>query len=134
MSVDIDDLHEKIGRWSPGFMRPRSIILLNALPLTPNGKFDRLALPHPEPEQVQYETQQVAPRNSTEEMLTAIWCEVLHVDKVGVYDDFFDLGGHSLSATRIINRVKKVRGVKLSLLQIFDHPTIAELAESLDSQ
>lgn len=76
----------------------------------------------------------VAPRNTSEAMLSAIWCDLLRLETVSVHDDFFELGGHSLLAFRVINRVKSQTDVELSVLYLFDHPTIAELAAFLEEQ
>ena len=134
MHVDVDDLRTKTARWLPGFMVPRRIVLLDELPQLPNGKLDRLALPIPETNLPAGESQPISPRSPSEDMLASIWCELLQLDQVSVHDNFFDLGGHSLSATRVISGVKSQVGTRISLLYFFEHPTIAELAEYLDTQ
>ena len=134
VQVDSLEIRERMARRLPSYMVPRSIVLLDALPQTPNGKLDRLSLPRPELEHVDQGVQQVTPRNKTEELLASIWCELLQIDHVGIHDRFFELGGHSLSATRVINRLESEMDFKLSLLYFFDHPTIAELSEHIESQ
>jgi acyl carrier protein len=104
--------------------------VLDELPLTRNGKVDRQKLPDPEgrPEEA---GQYVAPRTPVEEALAGIWANVLRLDRVGVHDDFFQLGGHSLLATRIIVQARDALGVRLPLRALFEHPTVARLAESI---
>jgi acyl carrier protein len=115
-------------------MVPSAFVVLEALPLTPHGKVDRKALPSPdagtanEPERVF-----VAPRTPVEETLAAIWREVLGVPAVGVQDDFFVLGGHSLSAARILSRVRDSLGANLSLSVIFESPTVEGMAAAVSS-
>jgi acyl carrier protein len=102
-------------------------VLLHQLPLSPNGKVDIGALPVPEPGKTGL-GKTVAPRNHIEEELARIWAEVLHVDGIGVHDNFFRLGGHSLLATQVISRVRDAFQVKLPLRDFFAGPTVAELA------
>jgi acyl carrier protein len=112
----------------PGFMIPSTVVFLGALPLTPNGKVNRRALPAPDQGRTDLENPFVAPRSSVEERLAEIWTEVLKLEQVGVGDNFFDLGGHSLSATRVISRVRKAFQIELPLRALFEHPTVAGLA------
>src|SRR5262249_42304762 len=98
--TDVGEVRRYLKRRLPGYMLPSALVALERLPLTPNGKLDRKALPAPEgrPEVIPY----VAARTPMEELLTGIWEEVLHVERIGVHDDFFELGGNSLSATRVV--------------------------------
>ncbi|GCF07282.1 non-ribosomal peptide synthase/polyketide synthase [Dictyobacter arantiisoli] len=117
----------------PAYMVPTSIVILPSLPLTPNGKIDRRRLPEPE-EVVSVVTDlYMAPRNSVEEQLADIWSEVLHVKRVGVFDNFFTLGGHSLLATQIISRMRTVMGVEIPILKLFEEPTVAGLAQRVNN-
>jgi amino acid adenylation domain-containing protein len=114
----------------PEYMAPSAFVVLDALPLTPNGKVDRKGLPEPEvsgPAEESY----VAPRNSVEEVLCAIWAEVLGVERVGVEDNFFDLGGHSLLVTQAASRVRSAFGVELPPRKFFEAPTVAAMAGAL---
>jgi amino acid adenylation domain-containing protein len=121
-----DFLHERL----PEHMLPSSFVVLDAFPLTPSGKIDRHALPAPGKDQ-QLSEGYVAPRTELEEVLAGIFSEVLHVERIGVFDDFFLLGGHSLLATQISSRVRECLHAELSVRKIFEEPTISGLARVL---
>ena len=112
----------------PAPLIPSAFVLLDQLPLTPNGKLDRRALPAPESSRPDAQRAYAAPRTPVEELLAAIWAEVLRVERVGVQDDFFELGGHSLLATQVVARVRAATGVELPLRSLFECPTVAALA------
>ncbi|HEX7239753.1 MAG TPA: amino acid adenylation domain-containing protein, partial [Longimicrobiaceae bacterium] len=114
----------------PEPMVPSAFVLLDALPLTPTGKTDVRALPAPGAAEAEEHT---APRTPTEEVLAAIWEDVLGVARVGATDGFFDLGGHSLLATRVVARVRAAFGVELPLRAVFEAPALAALAERVDA-
>ncbi|HEX2204847.1 MAG TPA: amino acid adenylation domain-containing protein [Longimicrobium sp.] len=115
----------------PEYMVPSAVVFLDAFPRLPNGKVDRVALPTPEfgrGDDAGY----VAPRSDTEARLAEVWAEVLGVERVGVEDSFFDLGGHSLRAAQVITRVRDGLGVELPLSALFDAPTVAALAARVE--
>jgi amino acid adenylation domain-containing protein len=111
----------------PSYMIPTMFIPMDKLPLTGTGKVDRRSLPIPDLERDIPPSPFVEPRTSGEELLAKLWAEVLAVDKIGVHDNFFDLGGHSLSATRIITRVIQTFQLELPMKALFDAPTVAEM-------
>ncbi len=127
------DLRAALRRLLPEYMVPGSFVTLERFPLSPSGKVDRRALPAPEGGRETLETEYVAPRTATETQLAAICAELLHVEQVGVYDNFFDLGGHSLLATQLISRVRETFTIELPLRTLFEHPTVAELAAEVDA-
>jgi amino acid adenylation domain-containing protein len=108
-------------------MVPSAFVVLPSLPVTPNGKVDRRALPAPGAESSSY----VAPRNAVEELLAGIWAQVLGADRVGIFDNFFHIGGHSLMATQLISRVRSAFQVELPLRCLFETPTVAEIADQI---
>jgi amino acid adenylation domain-containing protein/thioester reductase-like protein len=120
-----------LARKLPRFMIPASFVQLEELPLGPTGKLDRSRLPVFRPGAAARRRAFVPPRNATEEKLARIWTDVLGVEDLGVEDDFFELGGHSLLATQLSARVRAAFQVELPLLQLFERPTIAALAEAL---
>ncbi|HKI01749.1 MAG TPA: amino acid adenylation domain-containing protein [Thermoanaerobaculia bacterium] len=112
----------------PDSMVPAEIVFLPALPQTPNGKLDRRALAAISPDRGAGEILD-APRDATEEILAAIWAEVLGRERVGVGESFFEIGGHSLLATQVVSRVREAFAVDLPLAGLFAAPTVAGLAE-----
>ncbi|MFL5540284.1 MAG: non-ribosomal peptide synthetase, partial [Longimicrobiaceae bacterium] len=116
----------------PEYMVPAAFVALGALPVTPNGKLDRRALPAPE--YAADEARYVAPRTPTEELLAAIWAEVLRIGRVGVHDSFFALGGHSLLATRVVAHVREVLEGEITVVTVFENPTVDGLARFLSER
>ena len=102
--------------------------MLESLPLTPNGKPDRRALRTIKDNAYLSNKEIIAPRTPVEETLADAWRNVLHLERVGVHDNFFDSGGHSLLATQLVSRVREAFQVELPLRSLFDNPTIAGLA------
>jgi amino acid adenylation domain-containing protein len=107
---------------------PSRFVFLDRLPLTPNGKLDRQSLPTPEEELRALEQAYVPPRTPVERLLAEMWAEVLGVPRVGIHDDFFGLGGHSLRATQVIARARAAFRVELPLRSVFETPTVSGLA------
>ena len=114
----------------PEYMVPPVFSILDEFPLTPNGKIDRKALPAPDHGATQSYT---PPRNETETALVNIWEDLLGLDQIGVLDDFFALGGHSLLATQLISRIRDQLQITLPLNSLFDAPTVAGLAEAVET-
>ena len=121
-------LREKL----PAYMIPSALVVLTELPFTPNGKVDWRALPAPAGTRPELERPYVAPRDATEEIVAAIWIELLGVTQVGVHDNFFELGGHSLLATRVISKVREAFGSEVPLRALFEEPTVAGLAQRIE--
>ncbi|MFD7168247.1 amino acid adenylation domain-containing protein [Streptomyces violascens] len=113
----------------PGHLVPTAFVLLDQLPLTPGGQLDRSALPDPGSAGPAYR----APRSEQEERLCELFAEVLQLDRVGIDDDFFELGGNSLTATRLTSRIRKTLGVSVTIRAIFQHRNIAELSRTVKS-
>jgi amino acid adenylation domain-containing protein len=128
----ISNLREFASTKLPDYMMPANFVFLHALPLTPTGKVNRAALPAPSQSRPDLKESFVAPPTPTEEMLAGIWAELLHVEQVGINDNFFDLGGHSLLATQLVSRLRETLGVDLPLRFPFDVPTVAGLAERIE--
>ncbi|GAB4243264.1 MAG: hypothetical protein Kow0049_32760 [Stanieria sp.] len=115
----------------PEYMIPSAFIILKALPLTANGKIDYQALPTPEQNRPELKQVYLAPRSLLEKQLAEIWQEVLGLEKIGIHDDFFELGGHSLLITQLLAKVRNAFKVDLPLKELFNAPTIADLAKRL---
>ena len=111
-------------------MVPAQVVTLERMPLTPNGKLDRKALPAPSA--ADSAAEYLAPRSVTEQLLAGIWQEVLKVERVGVFDNFFELVGHSLVATRIVHSLQRLFDIKLPLQSLFHDPTVAGLSNALE--
>jgi amino acid adenylation domain-containing protein len=132
-AVERAELRRALKQRLPEYMVPGSFVVLDRLPLTPNGKVDRNALSK-RMEESPGDEQFTAPRTPVEELLAAIWSEVLQTDRVGVHDNFFESGGHSLLAMQIVSRMREFFPVSLPVRVLFECPTVAELAECLLSR
>ncbi|MBD2360531.1 amino acid adenylation domain-containing protein [Anabaena minutissima FACHB-250] len=132
-SLTIAELRRFLESKLPGYMIPSALVILETLPLTPNGKIDRRSLPEPDHTQLIQSANFVAASTPVEHQLAEIWMEVLSINKVGIHDNFFELGGHSLLATRIISRIQQVFKVELPLRCLFAQPTIAGLAQAIET-
>jgi acyl carrier protein len=129
----IAELRNNLKQKLPEYMVPSAFVVMDSLPLTPSGKIDRDALPAPEHGRQEMEQAYIAPRSSLEEILTRIWEEVLGATEVGINDDFFELGGHSLVASHLISRLKETFQVEMPLLSLYESPTIASLAQCIQT-
>jgi amino acid adenylation domain-containing protein len=125
------DLRAFLAGSLPDAMVPSAWMRLESLPLTPSGKVDRRSLPAPEVEGEDDLSR--APRDPAEELLAAIWSEVLGSRRVGIHDDFFELGGHSLLATQVMSRVREAFNVEVPLRRLFEGPSVAELAHAIEA-
>ncbi|HEX7334242.1 MAG TPA: amino acid adenylation domain-containing protein [Pyrinomonadaceae bacterium] len=126
-AVSNKDLTSYLRERLPEYMVPAVIVQLEALPLNANGKVDRQALPRPEFDQLSGEKSYVAPRTKTEQTLAETWAESLNLERVGIRDSFFDLGGDSIRSIQVAAKSRE-RGVVFSIQDLFAHPTIEELA------
>jgi acyl carrier protein len=132
-SCTTGELRKFLKQKLPEYMIPSAFVFLDALPLTPNGKIDRKALPAPDQTRPELEDNYVAPRTAVEEMIAEIWAEVLKLDTVGVHDNFFDLGGHSLLCAQLISRLRNTLQVEVPLRSVFEMPTVAQLAHEIEA-
>jgi len=128
----IPELREYVKERLPEYMIPSSWMVLKQLPLTLNGKVDRRALPEPQGRSDEV-GEYIAPRSELEHALAEIWAQVLRIDKVGVQDNFFELGGHSLSGMKLVAKVADHWSVRLSVIVVFQCPTIREMAKVVES-
>lgn len=125
--VNVTELRRYLKDQLPEYQIPAVFVTLPELPLTANGKVDRRALPAPEQNRPDLEREYIAPRTVVEQQLSAIWSDVLRVDRVGIHDSFFELGGDSILTIQVISRARQA-GLRISPAQLFEHPTIAELS------
>ncbi len=126
--VSAAELRAFLAELLPAALVPSTVVFLDRLPLTPNGKLDRGALPAPEQRSGAFEQPYLAPRTPIETLLAGMFAEVLGLPRVGVHDDFFALGGHSLRATQIIARARAAWRIELPLRCLFETPTVADLS------
>jgi acyl carrier protein len=128
------ELRDFLRRELPEPMVPSAFVSLAKLPLTPNGKVDRKALPDPEGIAAPLDTAYVAPRTETERAIVDIWCALLRVERVGLHDNFFDLGGHSLLVVQAQARLRDALGIDLPIVRLFQYPTIDALTKFLSER
>ena len=129
-TVPVDQLRALVRETLPDYMMPSAIVSMAALPVTANGKIDRAALPAPDGGR-QLEHTFVAPSTTLERRIAEIWRDVLRVTEVGINDNFFDLGGHSLLLVQLHARLVQSLGLEISVLDMFRFPTISTLASHL---
>ena len=126
-TLELSGLSRHLRNRLPDYMVPAAFVALETLPLTPGGKVDRHALPAPDGSRPADATNSVAPRTPIEQQLVSLWSEVLAVDDIGIHDNFFELGGDSILAIQVLSRLRQA-GLQLSLQELFERQTIAELA------
>ncbi len=127
----VDEIKATLGESLPGYMVPGMLMYLDELPLTPNRKVDRRALPSPDLVREQAQKEFIAPQTEQEIALADIWKEVLKVETIGIRDNFFDLGGHSLQIVEILSKLKRRFEIEMSVVDLFQYVTIEALAEYL---
>ena len=130
----ISDLQNFLREHLPEYMMPSAFVLLEALPLTPNGKVNHRALPAPDTARPELEVAYVMPQTEMERTIATIWQEVLHLEKAGVNDNFFDIGGHSLLMVQVNSKLQEVLQRDLSVVEMFQNPTINSLAQYLSQK
>jgi amino acid adenylation domain-containing protein len=130
----VSELHRFLRARVPDYMLPSGFVFLESFPLTTNGKVNRRALPAPADARPELEVEYVEARTPVEATLIRIWMEVMDVKRIGIHDNFFELGGHSLLATQIISRLRGIFNTELPLRIVFEKPTVAEMAASLEAE
>ncbi|WP_299685781.1 non-ribosomal peptide synthetase [uncultured Dokdonia sp.] len=131
--IDRKQLKEELGKTLADYMVPTYFIYLDSMPVTPNGKVAIKALPDVNDPQFEETVTYVAPRNDLEKQLVAIWQDVLQREKIGIESSFFSLGGHSLKAVQVITRIQKDFNIKIELKELYEEPTISNLASYITS-
>jgi amino acid adenylation domain-containing protein len=127
----VSELRAFMSAQLPDYVVPSAFVKLDALPLSANGKVNRLALPDPDNARPELAADYVAPRTESEKRLAEIWSEVLRIERVGTHDNFFELGGNSLLATLVCSRVRKALKIEVPPRLLFEHPTVALMAEAI---
>jgi amino acid adenylation domain-containing protein len=127
-TISVTDLRLFVRLKLPDYMVPARFVFLDALPVSPNGKIDRKALPIPGRSRPELATPLIPHQTPLEKDLAQIWCDVLDLDQIGIHDNFIDLGGDSLAATRIVSRVVARFEIEIPLGALFESPTVAQMA------
>ncbi|MBV9789977.1 MAG: non-ribosomal peptide synthetase [Chloroflexi bacterium] len=130
-SVTVNDLRSFLKQKLPEYMVPSAFMLLPHLPLTTNGKVDRQALPAPQGERPELESTYVAPRDDLEQVLTNVWQEHLRITKLGIHDNVFDMGAHSLLVAQVHIHLGELLDTDISMLDLLQYPTVSTLAERM---
>jgi amino acid adenylation domain-containing protein len=132
-TITLPQLRNFLQQQLPDYMMPSAFVLLESLPLTPNGKVDRQQLPAPSRERPHLEQAYVTPQNEFQLLLTKIWQEQLKLDRVGIEDNFFDLGGTSVSILEVAVDINQQLGIEIPIVKLFQHSTIAGLTQYLQN-
>ncbi len=130
-ALALADLRDQVAAQLPAYMVPSLFVPLAALPLTPNGKIDRKALPAPQAVRLEPERAYAAPENEMQRSVARVWEELLHLDRVGIHDNFFEIGGNSLLLVEAHGRLRTALGREVTLVDLMRHPTIASLGRYL---
>lgn len=131
-SLSVSDLREFLSAKLPDYMVPVAFVFLESFPVTPHGKLDLRSLPAPDRASIAGIVSYIAPRTPIEEILARIWANVLSVEQIGVHDNFFLSGGHSLIATQVMSRVRTAFQIEMPLRALFESPTVAGLAQTIE--
>jgi amino acid adenylation domain-containing protein len=129
-SLPLTELRNFLREKLPEYSLPSAFVFLEQLPVSPNGKIDRKSLTIPT-ENCNLTNKYTPPNNAIEEILAGIWAKILHLQRVGIHDNFFDLGGHSLLATQVISRIREAFAIELPIRCLFESPSVAKLAQTL---
>ncbi|MDM9583638.1 amino acid adenylation domain-containing protein [Nostoc sp. GT001] len=129
--LNVSELQRFLRQQLPEYMMPSTFIMLKALPLTPNGKVNYSALSESNGDRLELAATYEPPQNEVEQAIANIWQQMLHVEKVGIYDNFFDIGGHSLLLVQIHAKLREIFPTNISVINLFEHPTINSLAKYL---
>jgi aspartate racemase len=132
VEVTTNELRQFLKDKLPDYMIPSTFVIVEAIPLTAHGKIDYSKLPAPEGIQTSSAEPFVAPRTPTEQILATLWAEALGLKQVSIHDHFFDLGGHSLSATQVVAKIRKACQVEISVMNFFGAPTVAQMAQLIE--
>jgi acyl carrier protein len=127
-SPTVTELRRFLLEHLPDYMVPAAFVSLDVIPMTPNGKVDRRSLPVPDDSRPELDAPFMAPETPLEEQLAKIWVQILGLNRIGIHDNFFDLGGHSLAASRVVSHVIQEFQIEVPLQALFQSPTIAEMA------
>ncbi|MEH2381698.1 MAG: amino acid adenylation domain-containing protein [Nostoc sp.] len=133
-SLTTNQIREFLKQKLPEYMVPNAFVTLDTLPLTPNGKIDRKALPAPDGEITRSTEAYVKPQTELERMIATVWQNVLQVEEVGLYDNFFDLGGHSLLLIKVHSQLREIFNQDVSILEMFKYPTVSSFAQYLNQE
>ncbi|MEJ1929778.1 amino acid adenylation domain-containing protein, partial [Nostoc sp. NIES-2111] len=132
ITLTTEELRQFLANQLPGYMVPAAFVILESLPLTPNGKVDRRALPNPDLHQESLDY--VMPNTEIETIIADIWQKTLAIEKVGIYNNFFELGGHSLLLVKVNQQLQEKLGLELSIVDMFNYPTIHSLSQYLGTK
>src|SRR5581483_5693851 len=128
-TVDLERIRTRVAAALPDYMTPPAYVVLDEIPITTHGKIDRSALPEPE---LAAATEYREPVTDTEQRIAALYCELLGHRRVGLDDSFFDLGGHSLAATKLVTAIRSTCDVEVGIRDVFELATVGRLAERVD--